>query len=469
MWTDILLLMRTELWLTALIMLLLILKVGKDELSNSAVIAICNTGLILLLAVGIVWEQSGSLFGDMFQTNNLIRIQKNILILGTIVISMQAHAWIKAHQHALEFYLLLLTSLLGLCFMISAGNLLMFYVGLEMSTIPLAALANFDLGKKRSSEAALKMIISSAFASGMLLFGISWIYGTTGTISFSALPNVLQGEPMQMFALIWLLAGFGFKISMVPFHLWTADVYEGSPLPVTAFLSVMSKGAVVFVLVSVLYKVFGGMEQVWYNVLMILAVATMLIGNLFALRQQNIKRFLAFSSITQIGFILVAISGYSVAGSAATIFFVMVYLFSNLAAFGVVTAVSTATGKEMIEDYKGFRASNPLLAWGMAIALFSLAGIPPMAGFFGKFFLLLAGAGRGNWWLIIIAALNMIIAMAYYMRIVKLMFMDDNAQPLAKISLERLPQIALGICIAGILVTGIFSGAYQYIFSLVNQ
>jgi NADH-quinone oxidoreductase subunit N len=246
-------------------------------------------------------------------------------------------------------------------------------------------------------------------------------------------------------------------------------VYEGSPLPVTSYLSVVSKGAVVFVLVSVLYKVFGSMEDVWYNILFILAIATMVIGNLFALRQQQVKRFLAFSSIAQIGFILVAISGASPAGSASTIFFILVYLFSNLAAFGVVSLISFATGRENLDDYKGLRQSNPILAWVLAIALFSLAGVPPMAGFFGKFFLIIAGAGKGNWWLIVIAALNMIISMAYYLRIVKLMFMDQTDKPMHRLEIGWSPRLAMVICIGGILVTGLMSGAYEYIYSLVAE
>ena len=469
MWTDILLMMRVEMWLTAMIILLLFTRLSGSFINNNAVISIVNAGLLLLLISGFFIKNGGQAFGDMFYQNDLLRLQKNMMILGTLLVSLQAHTWISAHKHAMEFYLLLLTSLLGLCFMLSSGNLLMFYVGLEMSTIPLAALANFDLHRKRSSEAAFKMIVSSAFASGMLLFGISWIYGSTGSISFSAIPQLLTGSSMQVFALVWIMAGFGFKISMVPFHLWTADVYEGSPMPVTAFLSVMSKGAVVFAFVSVLYKVFSPMQGIWYNMLYILAILTMLIGNLFALRQQNIKRFLAFSSVTQIGFILVGISGSSGTSVASVIFFVLVYLFSNLAAFGVVSAVSYATGKEAISDYKGFRKSNPALAWALAIALFSLAGIPPMAGFFGKFFLLLAGAAKNNWWLIIIAALNMIIAMAYYMRIVKFMFMDDNPKPMSLVTVHQLPKLAIGICIAGILLTGVMSGAYQYIVELIGM
>lgn len=466
---EILELMRSELLLTVIILLLLMVKLTDAEWSNETISKTMNLALALLLGVGFIPVAGGSLFGNMFMTSDLLTLEKNILTLGTLVVSLQAGGWLKNHEHATEFYLLLLTTLLGMFFMLSAGNLLMFYLGLEMSTLPLSALANFDLHRRRSSEAALKMVISSAFASGVLLFGISWVYGTAGTIDFEALAASLSGTPLQIFALVLLMAGFGFKISAVPFHLWTADVYEGSPMPVTSYLSVVSKGAVVFVLLSVLYKVFGSMENVWYTMLIILSVATMTVGNLFALRQQQIKRFLAFSSVAQIGFILLAISGASANGSASTIFFILVYLFSNLAAFGVVALISTDTGKELIDDYKGLRQSNPALAWMLAIALFSLAGVPPMAGFFGKFFLIIAGAGKGNWVVIVIAALNMIISMAYYLRIVKIMFMDTAENPLQKVEMGWSPKLAMAICIGGILVTGIASGAYEYIYALVSQ
>lgn len=466
---EILELMRSEILLTAIILLLLITKLTDLDIGNGAIMNAANIALAGLLAVGFLCHSEGALFGDMFATNSLLRLEKNILTLGTLVVSLQAGDWLKKHEHAMEFYLLLLTSLLGMFLMLSAGNLLMFYLGLEMSTLPIAALANFDLRLRRSSEGALKMIVSSAFSSGIFLFGISWIYGTTGTIGFTTIPLALTGSPLQILAIILIIAGLGFKISAVPFHLWTADVYEGSPLPVTSYLSVVSKGAVVFVLISVLYKVFGGMENVWYNILFLLSVATMVIGNLFALRQSQIKRFLAFSSIAQIGFILIAISGASPTGAASTIFFILVYLFSNLAAFGVVSLISHSTGKEYIEDYKGLRASNPALAWMMALALFSLAGVPPMAGFFGKFFLIIAGAGKGNWTWVIIAVLNMIISMAYYLRIVKIMFMDSTETPMQKVTFEWPPKLAMAICIGGILVTGMASGAYEYIFSLIGQ
>jgi NADH-quinone oxidoreductase subunit N len=276
----------------------------------------------------------------------------------------------------------------------------------------------------------------------------------------------LNGTNLQLFAFVLLLAGFAFKISVVPFHLWTADVYEGAPVAVTSFLSVISKGAVLFVFVSVLYTVFKPLADAWYNMLFILSALTIIIGNLFALRQDNFKRFLAFSSIAQVGFILIGITGSSQMGSTSVIYFVLVYIFSNLAAFGVVSLVSALTGKENISDYKGFYKTNPALAWILTIALFSLAGVPPTAGFFGKFFLLMAGAEKGNWLLIVLAALNMVISFYYYLRVVKAMFMDENEGPIEKLATPLIPRLALYICILGIITTGLVSYFYDHIHSL---
>ncbi|HET9430598.1 MAG TPA: NADH-quinone oxidoreductase subunit N [Chitinophagaceae bacterium] len=464
---EFLYLMKAELMISTIIFILLILQLGKKKTGNGALLNFINLLLLINLIAGFFYIPEGNLFGDMFRTNELITLEKNFLNLGTLIISLQSYNWLKEHEHVTEFYLLLLATLLGMFFMISSNNLLMFYLGLELSTIPLAALANFDLEKRRSSEAAFKMIISSAFSSGLLLFGISLLYGATGTLNFPELALLVNNEPLQIFSFILLLAGFAFKISAVPFHLWTADVYEGSPVAVTSYLSVISKGAILFVMITVLYNVFTLIAEAWYNMIFILAVATMIIGNLFAIRQQNMKRFLAFSSIAQVGFILVGLSGQSAAGPASVIYFVLVYIFSNLGAFGVVALVAAVTGRENMSDYKAFYKTNPLLSWVLAISLFSLAGIPPMAGFFGKFFLLFAGAGKGNYILITIAALNMVVSLYYYLKVVKAMFMDPNENPIHTIHSNWQPRLAMVLCIAGILVTGIASGAYNYIHELV--
>lgn len=463
---DFLILMKQEWAVIAILFILLFIKVGSKEWNNENILNLVNVLLLANFVAGLFGNRDGILFNEMFKTNQLIVTEKNILSLGTYIIALQSYSWLKNHKHVLEFYMLLLSTLLGMFYMISAGNLLMFYLGLELSSIPLAALANFDLEKRKSSEAAFKFIISSAFSSGLLLFGISLVYGLTGTLTFSDLSQHLNGSPLQIFAFILLIAGFSFKISAVPFHLWTADVYEGSPVTVTSYFSVISKAAVLFVLVTVLYTVFKPLAITWYNILYVLSVLTMVIGNLFAIRQRNLKRFLAFSSIAQVGFILIGITGSSHAGSASVVYFVLIYTFSNLGAFGVISLVSALTGREDIEDYKGFYKSNPFLSWVLAISLFSLAGIPPTAGFFGKFFLIMAGAGQGNYLLIIIAAINMIVSLYYYLKVVKAIFMDANEHPIEKLRIPPSPRLAFFICIAGILLTGLMSYVYEYIFSL---
>lgn len=462
---DFLTLMKPELVITGIIFLLLFIKVGKG-LKNETMLLMIQVLLLLNFVSGFFFNTEGSLFDGMYVTTNMIVLQKSVLSLAVYLISLLFAGWFKKSEHMPEFFMLMLSALLGMFFLISSGNLLMFFLALELATIPVAAMANFDLDKKRSSEAAMKMILSSAFSSGILLFGISLIYGATGTISFAQLSQHLDGSPLQVLALVFLFSAFAFKLSIVPFHLWTADVYEGAPMATTAFLSVVSKGAVAFIFMATLYKVFQPMQALWYSMIVILAIATMVIGNLFALRQQNIKRFLAFSSIAQVGFILVGISSNSIQGISSVVYFILIYVFSNLAAFGVAAAISSQTNRENIDDYKGMYQSNPFLSWVLALALFSLAGIPPTAGFFGKLFLLTAGASKGSYLFIIIAALNMIISLYYYLRVIRSVFMDKNEEPLEKINIEPSAKLGLMICAAGIVLVGLLSWIYDYIQSL---
>lgn len=464
--SEAIMLMKSELIITVIIFILLFVQIAGTAAKPAHLLSFINVLLFFNFICGFFLNKEGSLFGDMFVTSNLIMLEKNILNLGTLLISLQTADWLRNKDFVVEFYLLLLTTLLGMFFMLSSNNLLMFYLGLELSSIPLAALANFELEKRKSSEAAMKFIMSSAFSSGLLLFGISMFYGITGTLNFAQLALLTSVDPLLIFSFILLLAGFAFKISAVPFHLWTADVYEGSPVAVTAYLSVISKGALLFVMVSVLFTVFKPLSETWYNMLFLLAVLTMIVGNLFAIRQQNIKRFLAFSSIAQVGFILIGMSGSSQEATASVIYFILIYIFSNLGAFGVVALVSAQKGKEALDDYKGFYRSNPALALVLTLSLFSLAGIPPTAGFFGKFFLLMAGAAKGNYVLITIAALNMVISLFYYLRIVKVMFMDKNEAPIENIEISLLPRISLVTCMAGIILIGFITLFYEYIYTL---
>ncbi len=461
--------MKSELLVTGILFLLLFFKLRQkeEEKDNGQALMFINLMLGVNVVAGFFLNVPGTLFGDMFRTDPMIMMEKNILNLGTFIVSLLSFEWLRHHRHALEFYMLLLSTLIGMFFMISTDNLMMFYLGLELATIPLAAMVNFDLDRKTSSEAALKMIMLSAFSSGLLLFGISMFYGTTGSLGLKEIPLLLSGDPLQLFALVLLISGFGFKISAVPFHFWTADVYEGAPVPVTSYLSVISKGAILFAMVPVLFRAFEPVSPEWYRVVLLLSVATMIIGNLFAVRQYNLKRLLAFSSIAQMGFILVGMSGQSIEAHASVIFFVLVYVFSNLGAFSVVALVSALTGKETIDDYKGFYKTNPRLSWVMAISLFSLAGIPPTAGFFGKFFLLMSGAGTGNYTLLVIASLNMIVSLYYYLRVIRAMFMDTNPDPIPTVRSGLMPGFAMVVCIIGMLTAGMYGGIYERIFHMV--
>ncbi len=462
---ELLTIMKSEWVITVILFLLLFIKLGRG-MKNESLLLLVQVLLLLNFIAGFFFNTPGTLFNGMYYSGPLLVFQKNILSLGVYLISLLFSDWLKKCEHLPEFFMLMLSALLGMFFLISSGNLLMFFLSLELATIPVAAMANFDLEKKISSEAAMKMILSSAFSSGILLFGISLVYGVTGTISFSEIPVYLNGSPLQILAFVFLFTAFAFKLSIVPFHLWTADVYEGAPVAVTSFLSVISKGAVAFIFLSALYKVFQPLSESWYNMVMILSIATMIIGNLFALRQQNIKRFLAFSSIAQVGFILVGISSNAVEGTASVVYFILVYVFSNLAAFGVAGIISSRSGKERIDDYKGLYQTNPFLSWILALALFSLAGIPPTAGFFGKLFLLTAGASKANYLFITIAALNMILSLYYYLRVIRAMFMDKNETPIARIEPDPSARMGLLICGAGIVLLGLLSWVYDHIQSI---
>jgi len=458
-------LLTPEVLLSAMLVLLLVMKIFSDNFSRSTVLIVISLFFLASAIITLIVQPVGSLFGGMFVVIPMIAIEKSILLFATFIISLLAFEWLLSYRNYLEFYLLLISIMLGMFIMISAGHFLSFYLGLEMATIPLAALSAFDIDKPRSGEAGMKLILSSAFSSGILLMGISFMYGTCGSLYFDEVKMLFTGSTIQMAGFVFLIAGFAFKISVVPFHLWTADVYEGSPVAVTAFLSVVSKGAAVFIFMSALYKVFGAVSGLWVYLLAILSVATMIIGNLFAIRQQNIKRFLAFSSITQAGYILIGIASGTLQGPASVVYFILVYLFSNLAAFTVVAVISEKTGKEDISDYNGLYKTNPRLSAALMLALFSLAGIPPTAGFFGKWFLLASGMSTGMMALIVIAAINLVVSLYYYLRVVRAMFVDQNEKSIAFIRSNVAAKLGLVICSAAIVLTGFLSFIYQYIYS----
>lgn len=450
--------------LTIALMIILIAELSTEN--KKSIINLSIIVFFIVTAVGFIPVPEGKLFGGMYQTSPLTVMMKNILNIGTLILFFQVAEWIKKPEYSnkvSEFYLLIISTLIGMNFMISSGHFLMFYIGLELATIPIAALAAYDRAKSISAEAGIKLILSSALSSGILLYGLSMLYGTIGSLYFSEMSTAFLNTPLQTLGFIFFFAGMGFKISLVPFHLWTADVYEGAPINVASYLSVISKGAAVFILTIILYTVFHSIAPMWKDLLYVMAILTMTVGNLFALRQKNLKRFLAFSSIAQAGFILLGIIDGSAMGMASILYFVLIYIFTNLGAFGVVSAISVATGKENMDDYNGLYKTNPNLSLLMMLSLFSLAGIPPVAGFFGKFFLFTSAANSGYYWLVFIAVINATISLYYYLLIVKAMFINKSDDPIAYFKSGFTTRVGLLLCMFGIFAIGLYSPIYEFI------
>ena len=462
--------MRGEIVLAAIILILLLAEIATKDKEKVIHLAI---GLFFVHTVfGFFGVGEGVLFGGMFKSSALVNMFKNILNVGVLIVLFQSASWVKdklkENNRVTEFYILLFSSLLGMYYMISAGDFLMFYIGIEMASLPVAGLAAFDIYHKRSSEAALKYIFLAAITSGISLLGISFLYSASGTIFFDELKPFMTNDSLITLGFLFFLVGLLFKISIVPFHLWTADVYEGAPIGVTSYLSVISKGASAFILVIILFTMAKPIMELWREVIYMLSMLTMFVGNIFALRQKNMKRFLAFSSIAQAGFIILGMLSGSQLGMSAVVFFLATYIFSNLGAFGVVYAIANQTGKENMDDYNGFYRTNPLLSVLMMLALFSLAGIPPVAGFFGKFFLFMSAASAGYYWLIFFAVINVTISLYYYLLVVRAMFVRKNDNPIPAFKSDMYMRIGLVLPAIGILLLGLYSPIYEHINELVG-
>lgn len=418
-----------------------------------------------------------SAFAGMYFTSPTIVAIKNILNVGVLIVLIQSLKWANSEFTAIrrgEFYELILLTLLGMYLMISSRHFLMFIIGLETASLPLCALVAFDKHRYESHEAAIKYILTAVFSSAILLMGLSFVYGLSGTLYYQGIAAALCGNMgvMLAVALAFVMAGFGFKISLVPFHLWTADVYQGAPTSVTSYLSVISKGSAAFAFLVVLTQVFGSVyEAAWEWMLYALIILTIAVGNLFAMRQTNMKRFLAFSSISQAGYIMLAIVGNNAMGVSALMFYTLVYIFSNLAAFGVIGAIENATGKVNMTDYNGLYKTNPRLSFTMMLAMFSLAGIPPFAGFFSKFFVFTSTLSGTNsaalYVLVLIALINTIISLYYYLLVVKAMFINDSETPLPTFRSACSERFGMWVCVAGIIGLGIVSYFYDYLLTVV--
>lgn len=414
-------------------------------------------------------QNQGVGFGGMFVAESAEITIKNILNIGVFLLFLQSNSWLSNPDTSFkrgEFYMLTLLTLFGMYLMVSSGNFILFYIGLETASLPMASLVAFDKYQNKSAEAGAKYIFMAVFSSAILLFGMSLLYGAFGTLYFEDVAFFMHSTPLVIMAMVFFSVGLFFKISLVPFHFWTPDVYEGAPTSVTAYLSTISKGAAVFALMVVLYKIFGDVVGDWHGVLWWVIAVTITVGNWFAMRQTNLKRFLAFSSVSQAGYIVLSVLAGTPQGMAATLYYILVYIFSNMAAFGVISAIEFKTGKVEMKDYNGLYKTNPNLALIMMIAVFSLGGIPPTAGFFSKFFVFTAAAAQGQYVLVLIALVNTIVSLYYYLLVVKAMFITPNDNPIEPVRSDFYMRTSLVLCVVGLLAAGFVSNIYEYLSSI---
>ncbi len=465
--------MQQEVTLALIILLMLVADLFVKESNSKILRVLAYVLLVVQIAVNIVPAET-SAFEGMYHSTQMASVVKTILSLGTLLVFMQADKWLGREDTSFktgEFYILTLSTLLGMFFMVSAGHFLLFYIGLELASIPMACLVAFDKFRHHSAEAGVKYILNAMFSSGIMLYGISMVYGTCGTLYFADAAAALTGTPLQVLAMVFFFAGLGFKISLVPFHMWTPDTYQGAPTTVTAYLSVISKGAAAFALMSILMKVFGIMVEDWTLLLGIVIVLTITVGNLFAILQKDLKRFMAYSSISQAGYIMLAVMADSGQGVASLVYYVVIYIVANLAVFGVISSIEQHSGgKVERDDYNGLYKTNPRLTFVMTLALFSLAGIPPFAGFFSKFFVFASAfhtgfalEQTGYWVVVFIALVNTIISLYYYLLIVKAMYITPNDNPIPTFKSGVMERAGLSICLAGVVFIGLLSCVYQYL------
>lgn len=433
------------------------------------------TGVLLAGMVVLLLSASGtepvSAFGGLYVTSKAVNVMKTILALGSLIVVVMAQPWIESNQKTKdfsgEFYMLLLSTLLGMFIMMSSGNFLLFFLGLETASVPLACMVALDKWRQNSAEGAAKYILVATFSSGVMLYGISFIYAATGTLYFDDVAATITVSPLTIMGMVFFFSGLGFKISLVPFHFWTADTYEGAPTPVTGYLSVISKGAAALTLCIIMMKVFQPLVYYWEYLLYIVIVLSITVANLFAIRQSELKRFMAFSSISQAGYIMLAVVGNSQMGVASLTYYVLVYIVANMAVFTVINIVEQKNGGcTDMAAYNGFYQTNPKLSFLMTLALFSLAGIPPFAGMFSKFFVFMAAAEQGSaaaYFVVFIALVNTVISLYYYLLIVKAMYITKTDSPLPTFVSDGNTKTALAVCTAGIALFGVVSCIYNWI------
>jgi NADH-quinone oxidoreductase subunit N len=447
-------------WATLLLLFDLFVPPGRKQITGWLAVA----GLIGAAVVGIpLWNSQSSAFGDMVRLDNYALVLNWIVLLaGAITIIISLDYLPRQGIERGEYYPLVLFATGGMMLLGQGTDLIVLFLGLELLSITLYVLAGFAYPRLASEEAAMKYLLIGAFAAGFLVFGIALIYGATGTSSLQAIAATLNQQTLNAEDYTYLLlggaaviVGFGYKIAMAPFHMWTPDVYEGAPTPVTAFMSVGAKGAGFAALTRFLLLAFSSQVAIWGPALAVLAAITMIVGNISAIAQLNVKRMLAYSSIGHAGYILLGVLAASSRGVEGFLFYLLAYTLTNLGAFAVLIALERqGEAAWNMSDFAGLWGRRPGLALAMALCMFSLAGVPPTAGFVGKFYVFTAAWQSGYQWLTVIAVITSAIAAFFYLRIVVQMYMSEPVRETPMIT-DRGLTLGIGLSAVGILFFGI--------------
>jgi len=453
-------------FLTGVFILIIEAFSAKEHKGKLAYIGMMGVGLSILACFD-QWDRNCQIFNHMVYTDNFSLFFNLIFFTAAGLAILMSVDYIKLKQmdHG-EYYALILFATSGMVLMAQAANLIMIFLGLEILSISVYILAGFNKTNPKSNEAAIKYLLLGGFASGFLLYGLAFVYGSIGSLSLEAIHDFLRSShltPILLVGMVFLIVGFSFKIAMVPFHMWTPDVYEGAPTSVTAFMSVGPKAAGFAAFLRVFLVAFPSLKNEWSIILWILAAVTMTLGNIMALTQNNIKRMLAYSSIAHAGYIMIAMVAGSGLGTSSIMLYILAYAFMNMGAFGVVIMLgSRGQLGENIDDYRGLGYSRPLLGLSMAIFMFSLAGIPPTAGFVAKFFIFGAAVKAGFIWLAIIGVLNSVLSLYYYLRVIVYMYMYEPEEKLKVASPVYSPAliVALIISVIATLQIGIFPSLF---------
>jgi NADH-quinone oxidoreductase subunit N len=425
---------RPEIFLAVATALLLLYGVLRGEVATTFVSIATCVALIVTAVLLFVPYREGTAFAQLFITDRLTTTMKALVLISSAVAILMSRAFFEhAKVWRFEYPLIVSLSTLGMMLMISANDLMSLYVGLELQSLALYVIAAFQRDSVRSTEAGIKYFVLGSVASGMLLFGASLIYGFCGSTSFVQISQaLLAGKAAEIgttIGLVFVVAGLAFKIAAVPFHMWTPDVYEGAPTPVTAFFAVATKIAGVSLLVSVLMGPFKPLFAQWQQIIVVAAVLSMGWGAFAALRQPNIKRLMAYSSIANVGYVLLGVASGSEKGIQSVVFYLAIYMVMNLGVFAIILLMKRRNVMvENISDLAGLGRSHPMLALSMMIMMFSLAGIPPLAGFWGKLYVFMAAVEARLIWPAVLGVLASVVASYYYLRIVKVMYFDESEE-----------------------------------------